>query len=55
MVREDMPFKGISCLDIWQPFCSAECSHLCNFGRVYYEEQFCYFFLIWVSGSGDIV
>ena len=34
-----MPFKGISYLDIW-PFCSAECNHLCNFGRGYYEEQF---------------
>ena len=36
-----MPFKGVSYLDIWQPFCSAECNHLCNFGRGYYEEQFC--------------
>ena len=33
--------KGISYLDIWQPFCSAECNHLCNFGRGYYEQQFC--------------
>ena len=22
-------------------FCSAERNHLCNFGRGYYEEQFC--------------
>ena len=36
-----MPFKGISYLDICQPFCSAECNYLCNFGRGYYEEQFC--------------
>ena len=36
-----MPFKGISYLDIWQPFCSAECNHLCNFGKGFYEEQFC--------------
>ena len=38
-----MPFfkKCISYLDIWQPFCSAECIHLWNFGRGYYEEQFC--------------
>ena len=36
-----MPFKGISYLDIWQPFCSAERNHLCNFGRGYPEEQFC--------------
>ena len=26
---------------IWQTFCSAECNSLCNFGRGYYEEQFC--------------
>ena len=31
-----MPF-----LKLWQPFCSAEHNHLCNFGRGYYEEQFC--------------
>ena len=36
-----MPFKGISYLELWQPFCSAECNHLCNFCRGYYEEQFC--------------
>ena len=33
-----MPVKGISYLDILQPFCSAECN---NSGRVYYEEHFC--------------
>ena len=36
-----MPFKDISYLDIWQPFCSAECKRLCNFGRGYFEEPFC--------------
>ena len=36
-----MLFKGISYLDIWQPFCSAECNHMCNYARGYYEEQFC--------------
>ena len=36
-----MLFKGISYLELWQPFCSAERNHLCNFGRGYYEEQFC--------------
>ena len=30
----------VSYLDIWQPFCLAECNHLCKFGRGYYEEQF---------------
>ena len=36
-----MPFKGFSNLELWQPFCSAECNHLCNFSRGYYVEQFC--------------
>ena len=35
-----MPFKGISYLELWQLFCSAEHNHLCHFGRGYYEEQF---------------
>ena len=34
-------FKGISYLELWQLFCSAECNHLCHFGRGYPEEQFC--------------
>ena len=41
-----MQFKGISYLELWQPFCSAEHNHLCNFGREYYEEQFCEIILI---------
>ena len=36
-----MSFKDISYLELWQPFCSAEWNHLCNFDRRYYEEQFC--------------
>ena len=36
-----MLFKGISYLELWQPFCSAERNHLCIFGRGYPEEQFC--------------
>ena len=36
-----MPSKGISYLELWQPFSSAENNQLCNFGRGYYEEQFC--------------
>ena len=36
-----MQFKGLSYLELWQPFCSAEHNHLCNFGRRYQEEQFC--------------
>ena len=36
-----MPFKGISYLELWHPSCLVECNHLCNFGRGYYEKQFC--------------
>ena len=36
-----MSLKDISYLELWWPFCSAERNHLCNFGKVYYEEQFC--------------
>ena len=41
MAQKEMPFKGISYLELWQPFCSAEWNHLYNFGRGYYSEQFC--------------
>ena len=57
-----MSFKDISYLELWWPFCSAEQSHLCYFGRGNPEEQN-YFefgpvvwemlskrFLIWSSG-----
>ena len=37
---EEMPFKGFSYLELWQPFCAAEHYHLCNFGRGYQEEPF---------------
>ena len=36
-----MPFKGISYLELWQTFCSAEHNHLCNFSSGYNQEQFC--------------
>ena len=36
-----MLFRDISYLELWQPFCSGEYVHLCNFGKGYYEEQFC--------------
>ena len=36
-----MPFKGITYLGLWQPFCSVERNHLCNFERGYPEDQFC--------------
>ena len=41
VVQEEMLFKGISYLELWQPFSSVEYSYLCNFGRGHYEEQFC--------------
>ena len=41
MVQEEMLFKVISYLDIWQPFRSAACNHLCNFGRGYPEKRLC--------------
>ena len=36
-----MSIKDISNLELWQPLCSMEWHHLCNFGRGYYGEQFC--------------
>ena len=40
-VVQEMLFKGISYLELWWPFCSAEQNHLCSLGRGYYEQQFC--------------
>ena len=39
VVQEEMSFKGISYLELWQSLCSAERNHLCNFGRGCYEEH----------------
>ena len=41
MVQMEMPFKGISYLELWRPFSWTERYHLCYFGKGYYEEQFC--------------
>ena len=41
VVHEEILFKDISYLELWQPLCSVEWNHLCNFGRVHHEEQFC--------------
>ena len=35
-----MPFKGMSCLELWQPFCSMERNYLCNVGGRYYEKRY---------------
>ena len=32
LAAEEMSFKDISYLDLWQPFCSVEQNHICNFG-----------------------
>ena len=60
-----MPFKDISYLELWWPFCSVAQNHFGNFGRGHNEEQFCEIilnmdqwfgkcylkiFLIWSSG-----
>ena len=41
VVQEELPFKVSSFLELWQPFCSAERNHLCNFYRMRYEKTFC--------------
>ena len=41
VVTAEMPFRDISYLEFWQPFCSEERYHLCNFSRRSYEEQVC--------------
>ena len=60
-----MLFKGISYLELWQPFCSVECYHLCNlvegikmrnyfeFGSVVKEMSFKRF-LNWSSGHPPV-
>ena len=42
-----MLFKGISYLELWQPFCSAESNQLYNLVRGSYEEKFCEIILNW--------
>ena len=57
-----MSLKDISYLELWQPLCSLEANHSCNFDRRHHEEQFCEIilnldqmfsrrFLIWSSGG----
>ena len=47
-----MPFKGISYLELWEPFCSAEHNYLWNLDNGYYEEQFCEIILNWGQWFG---
>ena len=67
MALEEMSLKDSSYLEIWQPLCSVDWNHLCNFRRRHYEKQSCEFilnldqwfrriyrlkvFTIWSSGS----
>ena len=67
VVQEEMSFKDISYLELWQPLCSVDWHYLCNIGRRHHEEQPCEIilnldqrfrrkcrlkvFLIWNSGS----
>ena len=40
-VVQEMLFKYISYLELWQQLCSVDWNHLCNIGRRHHEEQFC--------------
>ena len=40
-VVQEMLFKDISYLELWQPLCSVDWNHLCNFTRRHHEEQSC--------------
>ena len=67
MVQEEISFRYITYLELWQPFCSAEQNHCCNFGIRHYEEQLCEimnlgqwfrrcrFVLIWSSGGPAVL
>ena len=39
VVQEEMLFKYIPYLELWQPFYSVDWNHLCNFERRHHEEQ----------------
>ena len=53
VVQKEMSFKDISYLERWQPLCSADWNHLCNFGWRYHEEQF--WKIIWNLDQGSVV
>ena len=40
-VVQEMSFKDISYLELWQPLCSVDWNHVCNIGRRHHEEQSC--------------
>ena len=41
VVQEEMLFKEISYVELWQPLYSVDWYHLCNIGRRNHEEQSC--------------
>ena len=51
-VVQEMPFKDISNLELWQPFSSAEWNHLCNFIEGIMRNFLRNYFEF---GSGDVV
>ena len=44
MVKEEMLFKDISYLELWQPLCSVDLNYLYNIGRRHHEVHSCDFF-----------
>ena len=40
-VVQEMSFKDISYLELWQLLCSVDWNHLCNIERRHHEEQSC--------------
>ena len=55
MVQEEMSFKGISYLELKQPFSSAERNYLCNFIESIMRNNPVKLFWIWAGGSGGDV
>ena len=41
VVQEEMPLKGISYLELWQPSRSMERNNLCNFERGHHGQDSC--------------
>ena len=53
VVQEEITFERFFYLELWQPSCSVEQNHLCNFCKEQCEEQFCEFILyldLWFRG-----
>ena len=40
-VFQEMSFKVFSYLELWQPSCSVDQNHLCNFERGHHEKDSC--------------